>query len=574
MTEILPPGWLTTTIGEVTADVQQQQPEPHEEFSYIDISSIDRESKRIRNSQRIRGEKAPSRARKVVATGDVLVSMTRPNLNAVAMVPLELDGQIASTGFEVLRAIELDARWLYYLVRSDKFVSTMSELVQGALYPAVRPADIRSFEIPLAPLKEQIRIADKLDTLLTRMESCRERLARIPLILRRFRQAVLNAAYRGHLTADWRVRNVCEVSGTMLLEQIRAEHREWWEKSQMEAMQKAGKQPKNDNWKQKYKAPEPVEETELAELPNTWAWASGGELVAPGAEIVYGIVQPGPKLDDGVPYVRGTDIEDGRILFDQLMKTSRDIAERYERSSLAGGDVLLGIIRATKVAIVPEELTGGNITQGTARFRPSSVIRTGYLAKALESPPVQSWLHNHYRGIDMPGLNLADVRRVPIPLAPLEEQDEIIRRINILFDIADRLTVRYAAVRDRVDRMTPALISKAFRGELVSPEPKDEPASVLLERIRSTRATQSAKPKGIKKSRKPAMTKITKETVREAISQLPKNTFSFDELRMSFPSDYDALRDAVFALLNEAESMLTQVFDREAKEMRFVRRHK
>ena len=126
MSEGLPSGWTRTTIGEVTAGAQQRQPQL--EILYIDISSVDRGTKDIRTAQRLRGAKAPSRARQIVATNDVLVSMTRPNLNAVAIVPPEMDGQIASTGFDVLRSTGIDARWLFYLVRSSEFVVAMSDL--------------------------------------------------------------------------------------------------------------------------------------------------------------------------------------------------------------------------------------------------------------------------------------------------------------------------------------------------------------------------------------------------------------------------------------------------------------
>ncbi|WED65103.1 restriction endonuclease subunit S [Synoicihabitans lomoniglobus] len=182
----------------------QRVPGAKEEFVYVDIGSVNRETKTVRGASKIAGSNAPSRARKVIRTGDVVVSMTRPNLNAVALIDEDLDDQIASTGFEVLRSNELDPRWLYYLVRTEAFVGRMTDLVQGALYPAIRPRDIHAFEIPVAPLPEQKRIADKLEAVLGRVDACRARLARVPDLLKRFRQSVLAAATSGRLTADWR----------------------------------------------------------------------------------------------------------------------------------------------------------------------------------------------------------------------------------------------------------------------------------------------------------------------------------------------------------------------------------
>ncbi|MBI1990303.1 MAG: restriction endonuclease subunit S [Betaproteobacteria bacterium] len=103
--------------------------------------------------------------------GDVLVSMTRPNLNAVAIVPPELDGAIGSTGFHVLRARESESSWLFYAVQTNDFVEAMCQLVQGALYPAVRPKDIRAYPIPLPPVDVQRQLVAEIEKQFTRLEA-------------------------------------------------------------------------------------------------------------------------------------------------------------------------------------------------------------------------------------------------------------------------------------------------------------------------------------------------------------------------------------------------------------------
>lgn len=198
----LPESWTMTSIGEVTLPVQQRIPDAEENFSYIDISSIDRDKKEISKTQEISGASAPSRARQMINSNDVLVSMTRPNLNAVAMVPNDLDGQIASTGFDVLRTNVIEPKWLYYIVRSEKFVTSMTDLVQGALYPAVRPKDIRNFQIPLAPLCEQERIVAKLDSIAERAASCKTRLESAMALIDKLTSASITKAYQGSLVSQ------------------------------------------------------------------------------------------------------------------------------------------------------------------------------------------------------------------------------------------------------------------------------------------------------------------------------------------------------------------------------------
>lgn len=134
-------------------------------FLYIDISSIDRSMKLITSPIEMIGSEAPSRARKEVLKGDVLVSTVRPNLNSIAMVPLELDGQIASTGFCVLRPNQkvMDGRYLFYFAMTPDFISALISRVRGAHYPAVSDGIVKNIQIPLPSLSEQRRIVQILD---------------------------------------------------------------------------------------------------------------------------------------------------------------------------------------------------------------------------------------------------------------------------------------------------------------------------------------------------------------------------------------------------------------------------
>ena len=159
--------WSVAAIGDVCEPTEQRDPrdDPAGEFHYVDIAGIDRVHKGIVEHQTLLGTGAPSRARKVIRKDDVLVSMVRPNLNAVAMVPACLDGQIASTGFCVLRPnrVTVDPRYLFYWTTSSRFVAALTSLVRGANYPAVSDRDVKEASIPLPPLVEQRRIVQILD---------------------------------------------------------------------------------------------------------------------------------------------------------------------------------------------------------------------------------------------------------------------------------------------------------------------------------------------------------------------------------------------------------------------------
>ena len=136
---------------------------PNVEFTYVDVASVDNVSKGISSPKILVGADAPSRARKAIKSGDVLVSTIRPNLNAVALVPDSLDGQVASTGFCVLRPTDkVLSEYLYYFVRSPVFIDSLCGLVAGAMYPAVTDGQVLDQLIQLPSIAEQRRIVDLL----------------------------------------------------------------------------------------------------------------------------------------------------------------------------------------------------------------------------------------------------------------------------------------------------------------------------------------------------------------------------------------------------------------------------
>ena len=199
------------------------------------------------------------------------------------------------------------------------------------------------------------------------------------------------------------------------------------------------------------------------------------------------------------------------------------------------------------------------------------VAHPRFVGYVIESPEGRQRLQEITAGVAQQKISLERFRQFPMQLAPRDEQNEIVCRVESLFTFADRLETRYTAARSQVDRLTSALLIKAFRGELVPQDPNDEPALVLLERIRAAREAAPAKPKGNQDTRRTRMTKLTPESVKAIIQQMPKDRFSFDDLRKLVAGDYDALKDIVFTLLTEAQPLLRQVFDVDVQAMRFQR---
>ena len=157
----------TVEIGRVVDPIEKWDPrrDGAGRFTYIDLSSVDKKTKVVAEPTTVEASEAPSRARQLIASGDVLVSTVRPNLNAVAYVQQDLDGATASTGFCVLRPRpdELEGRYLYHWARTAPFIGHLVQLATGASYPAVSDKIVKAAPIPLPPLDEQRRVAAVLD---------------------------------------------------------------------------------------------------------------------------------------------------------------------------------------------------------------------------------------------------------------------------------------------------------------------------------------------------------------------------------------------------------------------------
>jgi type I restriction enzyme S subunit len=148
---------------------------PEHEFWYVDISAVDNVGKRIASPLRVKGKAASVRARQLIQTQDVLVATTRPNLNAVALVPEKYSSEVCSTGFCVLRANdELDPEYLFHYVQSRTFIEPLVDLTKGALYPAVTDKQVFSRLIPWVPREQQRQIAARLKAQLAEVETARQ----------------------------------------------------------------------------------------------------------------------------------------------------------------------------------------------------------------------------------------------------------------------------------------------------------------------------------------------------------------------------------------------------------------
>ena len=439
------------SLGDLTVPkIDQSGPNKTSEFTYIDISSIDNKLKRIVEPKRLPASAAPSRAKQRLQPGDVLVSMTRPNLNAVAIVSPDLEGAVGSTGFHVLRAVEgIESRWLLYAVQTHAFVDAMASLVQGALYPAVRPKDIRAFGIEAPSLDEQRLIVAEIEKQFSRLDEAVANLKRVKANLKRYKASVLKAAVDGKLTEDWRKQHPDVEPASKLLERILAERRAKWNR--------AGN----------YKEPAVTDTTGLPLLPNNWKWASLDQLLL---NITDGDHQPPPQTDSGVPFLVIGNVRSGKLEFEDTRFVSRQYADAVDVfRKPTRGDILYTLVGSFGIALRVDTDREFCIQRHIGVFRSHKLSPTSYLVHVLNSLLAFSQAIDVATGTAQKTVPLAGLRRFAIPLAPLAEQQQIVVEVERRLSVIEELEAAIQANLTRADRLRQSVLRQAFDGKLISP---------------------------------------------------------------------------------------------------------
>lgn len=388
----------------------------------------------------------------------------------------------------------VNASYVFHALRNER--SNLILQAQGGAQPNISNGIVKTTQLRLAPLAEQRRIVAKIEALQERSRKARELLTEVGPLLVQFRQSLLAAAFRGDLTADWREQNPNVESGTELLARIREERRERWEEAELAKYKAKGKQPPK-GWQDKYQEPKPLSDAVLPDLPESWCWASLDELVVGDRKVSYGVLKPGPHVPDGVRFIKSGQVRDGFLDLSEDFRISHKLDEQYAKTRLQGGEVLLNLVGASigRSAVAPPELANANVTRAIAVI-PTPPDWAAWLQLALQGPLGQRLLHATVGGSAQPVLNLSDVRRLAIPLVPPDEAAVIQARIQEGVERIRALEEFASESEPALTQLEQSILAKAFQGELVPQDPNDEPASVLLERIREHRFQQREKTKG------------------------------------------------------------------------------
>ena len=454
MMDNLPTGWIISTLGEICSKPQ---------YGWTSKASHSGTLKYVRTTDisngKINWEKVPfcskipdDTEKYRVQINDILVSRAGSVGVSYRIKKVPFDAVFASYLIRFKPIQNIDPRYIEYYLKSYEYWKSISDSTAGIAIPNVNASKLSQLKIPVAPLNEQRRIVAKLEKLLQKVDACKERLDKIPTILKRFRQSILAAACSGRLTADWRGEN-----------------------------------------------------SNSEEYPLSWKL---DELSTYIQSMKNGIYKPEKYYShNGVICLRMYNIQDGKIVWKNLKRmllTSDEVA----KYSLKPGDILVNRVNSRelvgKAAIIgavdePVIFESKNIRLrlNAKQMAPNYVnycFMTRIVRDVFEDKAKQT--------VGMATISQPQIANLILPIPKIDEQNEIIHRVEALFKIADQIEERYKKAKAYVDKLTQSILAKAFRGELVPQDPNDEPASELLKRIKEAKAETETKDKAMRRRRK------------------------------------------------------------------------
>jgi len=512
---ILPPTWLLKPINEVfeinprvfcALSTARDLP-----VHFVPMKAVGEDAGGI-SIEDVRPLSQVMRGYTAFTEGDVIFAKITPCMEngKLAVVP-KLKYQIAygSTEFHVLRATGLvNPCWLArYLSQASVRRAAKRNMTGSAGQLRVPTEWFSTCEMPIPPLPEQERIITALQRLLAELDVAVSKLERIKSNLKRYRASVLQAAVEGRLTAEWRKENPPSETGAELLARLLKIRRAKWEENQLKKYTEQCKTPPK-NWKEKYPEPAKPDTTGLPELPEGWVWASLHQL---SWDSSYGTSDKCRYDATGLAVIGIPNIKNGSLCLKNVKYASGSL-HIPANDLIAPGDALIIRTNGSKgligrMAIITNKpIHPLYYASYLIRFRVVNINRlSSWLGRIWDISLIRNWIEDRAAtSAGQHNISMSTLNALPIPIPTITEQTQAISVIDSRLEMADVLDETLDNALKRAAILRQSILKRAFEGRLMPQDPNDEPASMLLERIRAERAEQAAtvKPARTKRKRK------------------------------------------------------------------------
>lgn len=424
----VPKNWCWVRGFSVLNDMESKKPEG-ETFAYIDIDSIDNKRQIVTSPKVIEVNKAPSRASRKLHTGDTLFSLVRPYLMNIAYIDESLSDCIASTGFYVCSPNGINSKFWFYLMKSSYVVDGLNFYMKGDNSPSIRKDDIENFYYPLPPLAEQQRIVERIESLFSKLDEAKEKAQEALDSFEERKAAILHKAFSGELTKKWREENGVGI----------------------------------DSWDKK----------KICDFADV----KGGKRIPKGKSLI--------NENTGHPYLKAGNLKNGTVIDDGIMFVPDDVLPQVKNYTVNEGDVYITNVGACigDCGVIPPKYDGANLTENAVKITNLKNCNNFYLSYYLSSNNVQHEIKTKIASATLGKLSIANVKSITISLPSINEQKEIIDKIELLLKKSDEAWSRLNIVIRYVEIIKKSILAKAFRGELGTNNIKEESAIKLLKSI-------------------------------------------------------------------------------------------
>ena len=454
----IPDSWILTRLGYIArynAEIKVCAKEVSDDAWVLDLEDIEKNTSHILQKVRFKDRQSLS-SKSRFNKGDILYGKLRPYLNKVVVAD---EGGYCTTEIVPIRPYgKIFPKFLMYALKTPDFLSYVNSKTYGIKMPRLGTTDALNTIIPLPPLAEQHRIVAKVDRLLALCDELEARQQQERAGCLKLGTASLTALQNAECPEEFERQwtQVCEAFEQIFdcpenvgmlrqtILQLAVEGRL--------VKQDPDDEPANNILNNQKIKPLNVNEIPF-ELPHGWIGVNCNSICDKNRIITYGVIKLGLDVKEGIPILRSSDVKFLYINPRKIKRIDPSIASQYQRTFLQGGDIVINV-RGTLggISVVPQEMVGYNISREVAVIPLIHQISKRYIAFTLASPFCQNWLSKNTKGIAYSGINIADLKQLPIPLPPLAEQHRIVAKVDALMALCDALEARLkerAAVQEK-----------------------------------------------------------------------------------------------------------------------------
>lgn len=460
----LPKGWIKTSldsVGKITSGSPAPQGEQffkNGKYFFVRVADMGKLKSDYLNEIKDRINEIGSKNLRLFSKGSVLFTKSGASTHLNQKAILGMDSYVVSH-IGIIRTFgKIPSEWIYYFLKTIDFKS----LTHSTTLPSLNLSTVKDLQIRIPPLNEQIRIVSKIKKSINEIDTAKKSIKETEVKIKQYRQSLLKSAFTGDLTKKWRDKNKTNLDN--VLKKI-----ELGRKNQDKKLQNIKQEKVND----------------FFHIPKEWKWIKVGMI---SKETQYGTGEKATTTKSKIPVLRMGNIQDGELDFENL-KYFPDNWKDIKKFLLEDGDVLFNRTNSA-------ELVGK-----TAVYRNNYPVAVfaGYLirVKIIDDTYIPSLLSNFINSIygriyinsvvtqqvGQANVNSTKLSMIPLPLMSIEEQKEIISKIDLGFSLIKNAENLKNTILTQLETLQSSILKKAFEGKLVPQDPNDEPASILLERI-------------------------------------------------------------------------------------------